>query len=58
MRLFWNAVQQKGCEVVAAEGFKDEGQKSLVNEFDTFTGKIKRIGTTDKNILKEMNRRY
>ena len=23
MRLFWNAVQQKGCEVVAAEGFKD-----------------------------------
>ena len=54
MRLFWNAVQQKGCEVVAAEGFKDEGQKSLVNEFDTFTGKIKRIGTTDKSILKEL----
>ena len=54
MRLFWNAVQQKGCEVVAAEGFKDEGQKSLVNEFDTFTGKMKRLGTTEKSILKEL----
>ena len=54
MRLFWNAVKQKGCEVVAAEGFKDDGQKSLVNEFDTFTGKIKRIEKTDKNILKEL----
>ena len=54
MRHFWNAVKQKGCEVVAAEGFKDEGQKSLVNEFDTFTGKIKRIDTTDKSILKEL----
>jgi len=54
MRHFWNAVKQKGCEVVAAEGFKHDGQKSLVNEFDTFTGKIKRIGTIDKNILKEL----
>ena len=54
MRLFWNAVKEKGCEVVAAEGFKHEGQKSLVNEFDTFTGKIKRIAKTDKNILKEL----
>ncbi len=54
MRLFWNAVKQKGCEVLAAEGFKHEGQKSLVNEFDTFTGKIKRMGTTDKKILKEL----
>ena len=47
-------VKQKGCEVVSAEGFNHEGQKSLVNEFDTFTGKIKRIGTIDKNILKEL----
>ena len=54
MRYFSNAVQQKECEVVAVEGFKDEGQKSLVNEFDTFTGKIKRIGKTDKSILKEL----
>ena len=54
MRLFWNAVKEKGCEVVAAEGFKHEGQKSLVNEFDTFTGKIKRIAKTDKSILKEL----
>ncbi len=54
MRYFSNAVQQKECEVVAVEGFKDEGQKSLVNEFDTFTGKIKRIGKIDKSILKEL----
>jgi len=54
MRLFWKAVEQKGCEVIAAEGFKYEGQKSLVNEFDTFTGKIKRIDTTDKRILNEL----
>ena len=54
MRHFWNAVEQKGCDVVAAEGFKHEGQKSLVNEFDTFTGKIKRLATKDKNILKEL----
>ena len=54
MRYFSNAVQQKECEVVAVEGFKDEGQKSLVNEFDTFTGIIKRIGKTDKSILKEL----
>ncbi len=54
MRYFSNVVQQKECEVVAVEGFKDEGQKSLVNEFDTFTGKIKRIGKTDKNILKQL----
>ncbi len=54
MRLFWNAVKKKGCEVVAAEGFKHEGQKSLVNEFDTFTGKIRRIGATDKSILKDL----
>ena len=44
----------KGCKVVAVEGFKDEGQKSLVNEFDTFTGKIRRLGTEDKKILKEL----
>ncbi len=42
-----------GCKVVAVEGFKDEGQKRLVNEFDTFTGKIRRLGTEDKIILKE-----
>ena len=54
MKLFWKAVNEKGCEVVAAEGFKHEGQKSLVNEFDTFTGKIKRIAKTDKSILKEL----
>ncbi len=54
MRFFWEAVKQRGCEVVSAEGFKDEGQKSLVNEFDTFTGKINRIGTKDKIILKEL----
>lgn len=54
MRLFLKAAGLKGCEVVAVEGFKDEGQKSLVNEFDTFTGKIQRISETDKNILKEL----
>ena len=54
MRLFWDAAVLKGCKVVAVEGFKDEGQKSLVNEFDTFTGKIRRLGTEDKKILKEL----
>jgi len=54
MRLFWDAVVLKGCKVVAVEGFKDEGQKSLVNEFDTFTGKTRRLGTEDKIILKEL----
>ncbi|RTZ86305.1 MAG: hypothetical protein DSY94_01870 [SAR324 cluster bacterium] len=54
MRLFWDAAVLKGCKVVAVEGFKDEGQKSLVNEFDTFTGKIRRLGTEDKIILKEL----
>jgi len=54
MRLFWDAAVLKGCKVVAVEGFKDEGQKSLVNEFDTFTGKIRRLGTDDKIILKEL----
>ncbi len=54
MRHFWNAVEQNGCDVLAVEGFKHEGQKSLVNEFDTFTGKIKQISTKDKNILKEL----
>ena len=54
MRLFWDAAVLKGCKVVAVEGFKDEGQKSLVNEFDTFTGKIRRLGTGDKIILKEL----
>jgi len=54
MRLFWDATVLKGCKVVAVEGFKDEGQKSLVNEFDTFTGKIRRLGTEDKIILKEL----
>jgi len=54
MRLFWDAAVLKGCKVVAVEGFKDEGQKSLVNEFDTFTGKIRRLDTEDKIILKEL----
>ena len=54
MRLFWDAAVLKGCKVVAVEGFKDEGQKSLVNEFDTFTGKTRRLGTEDKIILKEL----
>ena len=54
MRLFWDAAVLKGCKVVAVEGFEDEGQKSLVNEFDTFTGKIRRLGTEDKIILKEL----
>ena len=54
MRLFWDAVLLKGCEVVAVEGFKNEGQKSLVNEFDTFTGKIQRMSAEDKEILKEL----
>ena len=54
MRLFWDAAVLKGCKVVAVEGFKYEGQKSLVNEFDTFTGKIRRLGTEDKIILKEL----
>ena len=54
MRLFWDATVLKGCKVVAVEGFKDEGQKCLVNEFDTFTGKIRRLGTEDKIILKEL----
>jgi len=54
MRLFWDAVVLKGCKVVAVEGFKDEGQKSLVNEFDTFTGKTRRLDTEDKIILKEL----
>jgi len=55
MKLFWDAALMKGCEVVAVEGFKDEGQKSLVNEFDTFTGKIQRISAEDKKILNELN---
>ena len=54
MRHFWDAALHKGCEVVATEGFKNEGQKSLVNEFDTFTGKIQRISAKDKGILKEL----
>ncbi|MBS1255139.1 MAG: hypothetical protein MAG581_00938 [Deltaproteobacteria bacterium] len=54
MRLFLKAASLKGCEAVAVEGFKDEGQKSLVNEFDTFTGKTQRVSETDKNILKEL----
>ena len=54
MRLFWDAAVLKGCKVVAVEGFKDEGQKSLVNEFDTFTGKIRRLGKEDKKILEEL----
>ena len=54
MRLFWEAAVLKGCEVVAVEGFKNVGQKSLVNEFDTFTGKRKRISATEKSILREI----
>ena len=54
MKLFWDAALLKGCEVVAVEGFKDEGQKSLVNEFDTFTGKIQRMSAEDKEILNEL----
>ncbi|MBC8259030.1 MAG: penicillin-binding protein activator [SAR324 cluster bacterium] len=54
MRLFWNAVKRKGCEVVAVEGFKDEGQKSLVQEFDTFSGKSRRMSAKDEEILKEL----
>ena len=54
MRLFWDATVLKGCEVVAVEGFKNEGQKSLVNEFDTFTGKIQRISAEENSILKEL----
>ena len=54
MRLFWDAAILKGCKVVAVEGFKDEGQKSLVKEFDTFTGKIRRLGPEDKTILKDL----
>lgn len=54
MRLFWDAALRKGCEVVAVEGYKDEGQKSLVNEFDTFTGKNQRMTTKDKSILKDL----
>jgi len=54
MRLFWEAAVLKGCEVVAVEGFKNEGQKSLVNEFDTFTGKSQRISAKEKSILKEL----
>ena len=54
MRLFWDATVLKGCEVVAVEGFKNEGQKSLVNEFDTFTGKIQRISAKENSILKEL----
>ena len=55
MKLFWDAALLKGCEVVAVEGFRDEGQKSLVNEFDTFTGKIQRMSAEDKEILNELN---
>ena len=40
--------------MVATEGFKNDGQKSLVNEFDTFTGKLQRISAKDKDILKEL----
>ena len=54
MRYFWDEALKKGCEIVAVEGFKDEGQKSLVNEFNTFTGKNLRISIEDKNILKEL----
>jgi branched-chain amino acid transport system substrate-binding protein len=54
MRLFWDAAVLKGCEVVAVEGFKNEGQKSLVKEFDTFTGKVQRISTKEKSILNEL----
>jgi len=54
MRLFWDAAVLKGCEIVAVEGFKDEGQKSFVNEFDTFTGKNLRISKKDKRILKQL----
>jgi hypothetical protein len=55
MRLFLKAASLKGCEAVAVEGFKDEGQKSLVNEFDTFTGKTQRVSETDKNILQHLH---
>ena len=54
MRHFWDAALHKGCKVVATEGFKNDGQKSLVNEFDTFTGKLQRISAKDKGILKEL----
>ncbi len=54
MRLFWDAAVMNGCKVVAVEGFKDEDQKSLVNEFDTFTGKMRRLSIEDKKILKEL----
>ena len=54
MRHFWDAALHKGCKVVATEGFKNDGQKSLVNEFDTFTGKLQRISAKDKGILKQL----
>jgi len=54
MRHFWDAALHKGCKVVATEGFKNDGQKSLVNEFDTFTGKLQRISAKDKGILMEL----
>ena len=54
MRYFWNETLEKDCEVVAVEGFKDEGQKSLVDEFNTFTGKNLRISMEDQLFLKEL----
>ena len=54
MRHVWDAALHKGCKVVATEGFKNDGQKSLVNEFDTFTGKLQRISAKDKGILKKL----
>jgi len=54
MRHFWDEALKKGCEIVSVEGFKDEGQKSLVNEFDTFTGKNLYMSLEEKNILKNL----
>ena len=54
MRHFWDETLKKGCEIVAVEGFKDEGQKSLVNEFDTFTGKNLYMNIEEKIILDEL----
>tara|TARA_Y100001970_G_scaffold288331_1_gene415327 strand:- start:1853 stop:4240 length:2388 start_codon:yes stop_codon:yes gene_type:complete len=54
MRYFWDETLKKNCQILAVEGFEDEGQKSLVNEFDTFTGKNLSIDLEDKNILKDL----
>ena len=54
MKLFWDTANARGLEVVAVEGFK-LNQKSMVYEFDTFTGKSQSMTPDAAEIMDDLD---